>query len=60
MISIIVFYIVVNGGIGQKIMRLACSGPEIFLFFVCPNMGILPYMGIRKSGISQALIMLAS
>ena len=37
---IIVFYIVENGGIGQKIMGLACTGAEIFHFFICPYMGI--------------------
>ena len=57
---IIVFYMAENGGIGEKIMRLACSGAEILAFSICPYMGIYPYLGIRKSGISQPLDMLAS
>ena len=35
-----------NRGVGEKIMMLACSGPELFRFFIIPYMVIYPYMGI--------------
>ena len=43
---LIVFYMVENMGVGQKIMALPCSGAEIIMFFVCPYMVIAPNMGI--------------
>ena len=36
-----------NGGVGEKIMELSWTETELFDFFVCPYMGIWPYMGIR-------------
>ena len=45
---IIVFYMAENGGIGEKIMRLACPGAEISRFYICPYMGISPIMKNRN------------
>ena len=44
-----------NHGVGKSILDLTCSGAEMFEFFVCLNMGILPIMGMRKTRISRPL-----
>ena len=54
-----VFYIPENGGIGAKIKLLPFNGAEISLNLTCPYMVICPYMGIRKTLISQPLEVLA-
>ena len=61
LVTIIVFCGLENGGVGRKIMRLACSGPALFQIFCMPIYGHMTIIwAYKKFEITHALNMLAS